>query len=113
MNTLHQYPPSPVLKGRLSQMARITFNLDDALAKQLKAELNQVGLTLTTFFELTVRQAIIQQRIPFKIKMVEEIPNETTKRAIVAAEAIELGLIPDDSPSFTSAKEAIKYLNNH
>lgn len=94
-------------------MAIITINLDDELEKQLTAELNQVGLTLTTFFNLAARQVVIQQRIPFKIKMAKEIPNETTKRAIVAAEAKELGLIPDDSPSFTSAKEAIKYLNNH
>jgi CRP-like cAMP-binding protein len=42
----------------------------------------------------------------------EYVPNETTLRAMVGAQAKELGLIPDDSPSFTNADDAIAYLES-
>ena len=42
----------------------------------------------------------------------EPEPTEKTRRALVAAEAKALGLIPDDVPSFADAGELISFLDN-
>ena len=39
------------------------------------------------------------------------MPNEATRRAMVIAEAHELGILPDDSPSFNNADELISFLD--
>ena len=38
-------------------------------------------------------------------------PTETTKEALVTAQAKELGIIPDDSPSFDNVDELKNYLD--
>ena len=42
----------------------------------------------------------------------EPEPTEKTRRALVAAEAKALGLIPDDAPGFTDADELISFLDS-
>jgi DNA-damage-inducible protein J len=37
---------------------------------------------------------------------------EETRRALVEAEAKELGLIPDDAATFTSVEDAMAYLDD-
>ena len=39
------------------------------------------------------------------------MPNEATRRAMVIAEAHELGILTDDSPSFNNADELISFLD--
>lgn len=46
-----------------------------------------------------------KQDIPF------EEPTETTRKALAKAWAEELGLIPDDSPSFDNVDELMQYLD--
>ena len=38
------------------------------------------------------------------------VPNEETRRALVAAEAKELGLIPDDAPAFDDIDGLVAFL---
>ena len=51
-----------------------------------------------------------QRRIPFEIVPAGGVPNEETRRALVAAEAKELGLIPDDAPAFDDIDGLVAFL---
>ena len=52
-----------------------------------------------------------QRKIPFEIVGRPEVPNEATRRAMVIAEARELGILPDDSPSFDNVDELMSFLD--
>ena len=43
-----------------------------------------------------------QRKVPFELVPPEPVPNPDTYRAMIAAEAKSLGLIPDDASSFRS-----------
>ena len=73
--------------------------------------LKSMGLTFNGYLNMAVKQLINQRRIPFEILPAKEEPSEETRRAMIAAEAKEYGLIDDDSPSFTTADEAINGLD--
>ena len=58
----------------------ITMRMDTDIKAQLQELMSDPGLDMTTFFTMAVKQAIREQRIPFKISM--NIPNMETIRAI-------------------------------
>lgn len=74
--------------------------------------LKSMGLTFNGYLNMAVKQLINQRRIPFEILPAKEEPSEETRRAMIAAEAKEYGLIDDDSPSFTTVDEAINWLDS-
>ena len=53
----------------------------------------------------------VQKKIPFEILTEQSEPNLTTRKALVAAEAKALGIIPDDTPSFTNVNDLKEYLD--
>ncbi|MEG0017069.1 MAG: hypothetical protein RR747_10920, partial [Gordonibacter sp.] len=69
-----------------------------------RAELQQLVVMAT-------HQLVNQRRIPFEVVPAMETPNEETRRALVAAEAKELGLIPDDSAYFNDIDELMAFLD--
>ena len=77
-----------------------TVRIEEGLKEQANSYLN-----------LAVRQLVNQRKIPFEIVGRPEVPNEATRRAMVIAEAHELGILPDDSPSFNNADELISFLD--
>ncbi|MFD1470912.1 type II toxin-antitoxin system RelB/DinJ family antitoxin [Companilactobacillus mishanensis] len=91
-------------------LSSTTIRLDDDLRKELDIRLKATGLSLNAYFTLATKQFVIQNRVPFEI-VAPEVPNETTRIAMVEAEAKELGIIPDDTPEFTDVEELKKYLN--
>lgn len=60
--------------------ANVTMRMDEELKKQLQELVSNLGMDLTTFFTITAKQAVREQRIPFNISM--EIPNTETIAAI-------------------------------
>lgn len=93
-----------------------TIRLDRELREEAEKELNEMGLTLTAYLNLAVKQLVIQKEVPFKIKSAddqEEIMNPTTRRAIIKALAEEEGLIEDEGDRFTNVKDAMDALLNH
>ena len=60
--------------------ANVTMRMDEELKSQLQELVSNLGMDLTTFFTITAKQAVREQRIPFNISM--EIPNAETKAAI-------------------------------
>lgn len=98
-------------------MAKVasTIRLDGELRKAAEKELNDMGLTLTAYLNLAVKQLVIQKEVPFKIKASddEEITNNTTRRALIKAMAEEEGLIKDEGHNFSDTKSAMDALLNH
>lgn len=88
-----------------------TIRLDDKLKRQLVKELDTAGLSINAYFNMAARQLVLQKKVPFEIITDQEVMNNTTKKAIVKAEAKELGLIPDDSPEFDSVADLKKWLD--
>ena len=88
-----------------------TVRIEEGLKEQATEFLDSVGLSLNSYLNLAVRQLVNQRKIPFEIVGRAEVPNEATRRAIVIAEAHELGILPDDSPSFNDADELMSFLD--
>ncbi len=88
-----------------------TIRIDESLKKQATDILDSIGLGLNAYLNLAVRQLVNQRRIPFELAAAPEVPNEETRQAMVAAEAKAMGLIPDDSVSFTDVKEMMAFLD--
>lgn len=94
-----------------------TIRFDRDLKEAADKELDDMGLSMTTYLNLAVKQLVIQKEVPFKIKSTnsddDEITNPTTRRAIVKAMAEEEGLIKDEGEHYTNADDAINALLHH
>lgn len=88
-----------------------TIRLDKDLKEELSKELKTAGLSINAYFTLAAKQLVIQKRIPFEVLTETDIPNETTRRAMLEAEAKEAGLIPDNSPKFDNVDDLLKSLD--
>jgi len=60
--------------------------MDDQLKKQFECFCSEVGLNMTTAFNLFAKTVVRQQRIPFEIGL--ETPNAETLEALREAEII-------------------------
>ncbi|MCI8293855.1 MAG: type II toxin-antitoxin system RelB/DinJ family antitoxin [Hespellia sp.] len=58
----------------------ITMRIDEGLKSQLQELVSNLGMDMTTFFTISAKQAVREQRIPFQISM--DIPNEETREAM-------------------------------
>lgn len=88
-----------------------TIRLDDKLKKELQKDLDAAGISMNTYFVMAAKQLVLQKRIPFEVLTAPEIPNETTRKALLLADAKDEGLIPDDSPSFDNVDDLMKSLD--
>ena len=85
-----------------------TVRVDENLKAQANEILGSVGLSYNTY--VVMATLVNQRRIPFEIVPAGGVPNEETRRALVAAEAKELGLIPDDAPAFDDIDGLVAFL---
>ena len=89
-----------------------TIRLDNELKEKLTKELSVTGLSINAYFNMEARQLILQKKIPFEVLTETDEPTEETRRALVAAEAKELGIIPDDVPEFDNTQDLKDFLDN-
>ncbi len=82
----------------------ITMRMDENLKAQLQELVSNLGMDMTTFFTISAKQAVREQRIPFAISM--NIPNADIIRAI---DDIRQGR--NLSRSFSSVGELMEDLN--
>lgn len=88
-----------------------TIRLDDDLKQKLQKDLDTAGISMNAYFVMAAKQLVLQKKIPFEILTEPEIPNETTEKAMLLADAKDAGLVPDDSPSFTNVDDLMKSLD--
>ena len=60
--------------------SNVTMRMDEELKSQLQELVSNLGMDMTTFFTITAKQAVREQRIPFNISM--NNPNSETKAAL-------------------------------
>lgn len=84
--------------------ANITMRMDEELKSQLQELVANLGMDMTTFFTISAKQAVREQRIPFAISM--EGSNSDTIRAI---DDVRHGR--NLSRSFSSIEELMEDLN--
>ena len=82
----------------------ITMRIDEDLKTQLQELVSNLGMDMTTFFTISAKQAVREQRIPFKVS--RDIPNAETIRAI---EDVRHGR--NLSRAFSSVEELMEDLN--
>ena len=75
----------------------VTLRVDEELKKQAEALLSELGLNLTTAFNIFLRQTVREQRIPFQVS--KNVPNAVTLNAMDASEKGEYLYGPYDSVS--------------
>lgn len=70
-----------------------------------------IGLSIDEYVNLAARQLLVQGKVPFEIMTEIDVVTDTTRRALVLAEAKELGIVPDDSPEFSTMEVLKVYLD--
>lgn len=75
----------------------VTFRIDDELKKQADALFSELGMSLSTAFNIFLRQSVREQRIPFSVS--KNVPNAVTLAAMDAAEKDEDSYGPFDDVS--------------
>ncbi len=89
----------------VADTTNISIRLDVELKKQAERLFSELGMNMTTAFNIFLRQAVRQQRIPFDIAL--EVPNAETIAAMEEAERIS----HDPSvPGYTDAEQMMKEL---
>ena len=84
----------------------ITMRIDEELKAQLQELVSDLGMDMTTFFTISARQAVREQRIPFAIS--KNVPNAETVEAI--KEVQEMRQNPSLGKSYTDVDEMMKEL---
>lgn len=79
------------------------INLDPDLKKSAQELFSDLGMDLTTAVTIFLKQAVLNQGIPFEIK--REIPNQTTINAL--NEFYEMKGHPEKYKSYSSSKDAL------
>lgn len=75
----------------------ITFRVDDELKKQADALFSDLGMSLSTAFNIFLRQSVREQQLPFLVS--KNVPNAVTLAAMDAAENEEDMYGPFDNVS--------------
>ena len=81
----------------------ITVRVDDKVKKDACDIFNEVGMDMSTAINVFLKQVIRVNGIPFPVSA--EVPNETTKKAIMAAEKGKMA-------SFSSIDALMEDLND-
>lgn len=84
----------------------VTMRMDEDLKKKLQELVSNLGMDMTTFFTISAKQAVREQRIPFDISM--NIPNEETRKAIEEVQQMKKN--PSFGKSYTDVDEMMKEL---
>jgi DNA-damage-inducible protein J len=70
----------------MADTTNISIRMDAELKKQAEKLFSELGMNMTTAFNIFLRQSVRQQRIPFEISL--ESPNAETLAAMEEAERI-------------------------
>lgn len=81
----------------------VTVRIDKELKKQADALFSDLGMSLSTAFNIFLKQSVREQQMPFIIS--RNVPNALTREAMAAAESNEDLYGPFDS--IEALKEAL------
>lgn len=81
----------------------VTVRIDEELKKQADVLFNDLGMSLSTAFNIFLRQSVREQQMPFAIS--RNVPNALTRETMASAENDEDMYGPFDS--IDALKEAL------
>ena len=87
-------------------VTNITMRIDEELKAQLQELVSNLGMDMTTFFTISAKQAVREQRIPFEISLKK--PNEETLEAL--AEVAAMKKDPSLGKSYNDVDEMMREL---
>ena len=87
-------------------MATVTMRIDDKMKTELQEFLSDLGMDMTTFFNICSRQALREQRIPFEIR--RETPNVETLEAFQEVEQMKQH--PERTKTYTDVDKMMEEL---
>jgi DNA-damage-inducible protein J len=88
------------------ETTNINIRMDKKLKEQAESLFSELGMNMTTAFNIFVRQSVRQGKIPFEISL--ETPNAETMEAI--REVQEMKKNPSLGKSYTDVDEMMKEL---
>lgn len=88
----------------MNNVSNVSFRIDSTLKNQADALFQSLGLNMTTAFNMFLRQAVREGRIPFESTI--NVPNSETIAAMIEA----LQLSQDPNVKGMDVEEAIKEL---
>ena len=90
----------------MADTTNISIRMDVELKKQAEQLFNELGMNMTTAFNIFLRQAVRQQRIPFDVAL--ETPNAETLAAFEEVERMRKD--PSLGKTYTDVDEMMKEL---
>ena len=96
-------------------MAKLIANVDDDVKERAAALYESMGMNLSTAVNMFLRQSLAEDGLPFRPRRYRGVrlePTPATRTAMIAAEAKEIGLIPDDSTTCDSTGSARAHLRS-
>lgn len=90
-------------------LSNVSFRIDSDLKSDADSLFSQLGMNMTTAFNIFLRQSVREGRIPFDISInTEEKPNAKTKAALL--EAVQM--ITDPSSPRYEVEDALRELKS-
>lgn len=94
-------------------MGKLVANVDDDVKRRAADLYESMGMSLSTAVNMFLRQSLAEDGLPFRPRRyvgVRLTPTEETRRAMIEAEAKELGIIPDDSTVCDTVESSREHL---
>ena len=88
----------------MNDTVSMTIRMNRSLKARADALFEELGMNMTTAFNVFVRQAVREQGLPFSVT--REVPNAETRAAMEEARAIAEGRIP--AKHYDSAAALVK-----
>ncbi len=90
----------------MANLSNVSFRIDSELKSQAEILFSELGMNMTTAFNVFLRQAVREGRIPFEITI--NTPNAETVAAFYETEK----LLQDDSTTLYDVEDALKELKS-
>lgn len=91
----------------MAETTNLSIRMDRELKEQAEQLFSELGMNMTTAFNIFVRQAVRQGKIPFEISL--NVPNAETMAAIEEANKISLD---PDAKRYSSFEELVAEVQN-
>lgn len=88
----------------MNNTSNVSFRIDSELKKQADALFQNLGLNMTTAFNIFLRQSVRKGRIPFDVTI--NVPNSETIEAMIES----LKLLSDPNTKAYNVEDALKEL---
>ena len=88
----------------MANVSNVSFRIDSDLKNQAEVLFQNLGLNMTTAFNMFLRQSVREGRIPFDVTI--NVPNSDTIEAMIES----LKLLDDPNTKYYDVEDALKAL---